>query len=366
MAFKLSPGGLPGLIKDAFSAITDDGSEPEGLTAEESATWRRVHGGPRTSGNPYGRGSTAQRRGEATGSAGQAGGDVGFGGGSLGGSQGNLSDFDPDLARERRSSGNYMGSMTPEERAAYEAWANSPVGAAVGGDFATYAEMQNPRTGAGRAPIAAPSTYQDQARARQQELIDQLHGVASGQTTTQAQQLFQQQVQQAQNNALSAASDLRDVGPGGQAQIARQNQDRIAMKGTQSAAMLKEQQQRAAMDALTKLYEAQRNGDLNQADIDASNTLGNRALDDLLGTNTAGNRYNMALGETGIANAYTDANLGYGLEDSANNRALGQLGLQAGGVAASYLAQAGAGNSSNSNNQHANGMGYDIRDEGDK
>ena len=161
------------------------------------------------------------------------------------------------------------------------------------------------------APAPATSSYYDQARARQQALIDRLHGIATGQTKSPAQELYEQQVQQAQSQNMSTSASLRDVGPGGQRQIAQRNAGNITARGAEQGAILKAQQQQQAEMALAQLYEQQRTGDLGYADVLAEYELGLRELGDNMQTQgdnrnvlrairDSNRRFNMGASQLGI------------------------------------------------------------------
>ncbi len=197
--------------------------------------------------------------------------------------------------------------------------------------------------GGNRANVAAGSTFQDQARARQQALIDQLHGIATGRIKSPAMEQFEQQVQQAQNQSQGTSASLRDVGPGGQMQLAQQNQGNIQAQGIQNGAILQTQQQQQAEQALASLYEQQRNGDLGQADVNAQGTLGNNALNDMYGMNQFGLQYGIDTRNTQQAQDLARAKLGFGSADSQSSENKVGSALGAAGSLFGYLSNAGSG-----------------------
>ena len=232
-----------------------------------------------------------------------------------------------------------------------------------------------------RNNIMAPMDLQAQARQRQQALIDQLHGIATGQIKSPAQDIYEQQVAQAQNANTSQSSNLRDVGAGGQMHIAEQNANTINQNGMQGGALLQKQQQQQAEQALAQLYQQQREGDLTGAKINAEGILGNNSLNDINDMNNSGNQL------TGTLNRYNNladqgnARLGVSAANAISTRGKVEDVAGAAGGLFGYLQQAGAGNSSSDNRygenttNYGNNTGYtsdgkqrgfDIRDNGDK
>lgn len=210
-----------------------------------------------------------------------------------------------------------------------------------------------------RPNIAAPSNFYDESRARQQALIDQLHGIATGQTETAATTLFKQQLQQAQNQNMGTSASLRDVGPGGQAQIAQQNAATIAGQGIEQGNILKLQQRQQAENLLANLYASQRQGDLSRADIDAQNELANRGLNDLLGTSDEGRAINTSI-DNANRNFNTSAGM-LGIQGGALTAGtkLG-WGVQGAATMADYLGRANQGNQNS--NRSATASLYDEED----
>jgi hypothetical protein len=234
--------------------------------------------------------------------------------------------FMTDEEREIRQRSNHHGdlegtgtnSAPPGSTATYDGAALSPWDA-----YNPNALPQNTQ----RNNIFAPSTYQDQARARQQALIDQLHGIASGSIKSPAQQLFEQQVGQAQNQAVGTAASLRDVGPGGQQQIAGQNQ------GTQ----LQTEQRAAAEQALAGLYGQQRQGDLGLAQTQAEGLLGNNALNDNYNSAAIARLLGIDLADTDRQQSRARADLGFDVDQQAQQARLLQGLAGAGGTAFDYI-----------------------------
>lgn len=252
-----------------------------------------------------------------------------------------------------------MAALTPEEREIIARQRAGQPGAVpqvqgVGMDRAPSLDYRAPagapaQTPNARAParsdIAAPTSYLDQARARQQMLIDRLHGIASGQVKSPAQELFEQQMQQTQNQSAGSSASLRDVGPGGQMQIAQQNDDVLAGQGVEQGAILKQQQMQQAEYALAQLYEQQRQGDLGLAGINSQNTLANRGLNDLYGINQAQNTYNADVRNAQQQADLARAKLGFSSADSASTGAKALAGVESGAAMFDYLRRAGAGSS---------------------
>lgn len=195
-----------------------------------------------------------------------------------------------------------------------------------------------------RNDIMAPANYQAQARARQQALIDQLHGIATGQLKSPAQDIYEQQVQQAQNQNTSQSSDLRDVGAGGQMHIAQQNANTMSLQGMAGGARLQAQQQQQAESALAQLYEHQRQGDLAGARIGAEGTLGNNNLNDSRNTSAIDRLLGVNIADTNRQGEFARADLGYDTEQQAQNGQTGRMVAEGAGTLFDYLGKAGAGN----------------------
>lgn len=217
-----------------------------------------------------------------------------------------------------------------------------------------------------RLPIVGAFDYQAQARARQQALIDQLHGIATGKIKSPAMEQFEQQVVQAQNQSMSNASSLRDVGPGGQRQIAAQNAAAIQGQGIQNSAILQTQQQAVAEQQLVRLYEQQRAGDLSVAESQARGVIGNRGLDDALNTRNFNRLYNFqeaaALRQQDFARAVLGFDTGQQAQTRSTTMATGELV----GTGFDYLRRARGDEPDAVDNTTRPSRGYDIRNEGDK
>ncbi len=244
-----------------------------------------------------------------------------------------------------------MAFMTPEERDALElrrsADANNTgrvpaqqvptAGAVLPGSGAAAALDTS------RPAIGAQTALQDQVRAKQQALIDQLHGIATGAIKSPAMQAFEQQVTAAQSANMGVSGSLRDVGPGGQAQIAQQNAGKIQGRGIEQGAILQAQQKQAAEQALAQLYQDQRQGDLGQAGINANAQLGNQSLDDLLGMNTDARNLNTSVQNTN--RRFNSASNLLGISNSGlDNGDKLAMGVGAAATAFDYLGNAVGGN----------------------
>ena len=168
----------------------------------------------------------------------------------------------------------------------------------------------------------APDTNQVQARNQQQALIDKFHGLATGRIKSPAQEMFEQQVQQAQQRNRGQSASLRDAGPGGQGQIAQQNAEMIQGRGNEQGAIIKQQQMQQAEKALTGLYAQMRSGDLDQAGLAAQNSLGVSNLDDLYNMNNAQMNYNNDMLSTDLQEDAANASLGFGVEEGAQQTAM--------------------------------------------
>lgn len=196
-----------------------------------------------------------------------------------------------------------------------------------------------------RPGIAANTSYQEQMRARQQALIDRLHGIATGQTKSPAQELFEQQVGQVQNQNIGTSASLRDVGPGGQQAIAAQNRDSIQGQGIEQGAILQLQQKQQAESALAQLYEQQRQGDIANAGILSEQELTNRRLDDSRNLSEIERLYGVDVRNTNQQQNVANARLGFGIADDQSYKDKVGAIAQGGAAAFGYLQQAGAGNS---------------------
>lgn len=194
--------------------------------------------------------------------------------------------------------------------------------------------------------IAGPArdrTYYDQMRARQQALIDRLHGISTGQIKSPAQELFEQQLGQAQNQNVGTSASLRDVGPGGQRQIAAQNAGVIQGQGIEQGNILKLQQQQQAEMALAQLYEQQRQGDMAFAAGESDQKLGDRQLNDSYANAQLMRLYGTNVANTARATSRAGSDLGEANAAAANSMRLvnDAAGLAAGGFG--YLEKAGGG-----------------------
>lgn len=215
----------------------------------------------------------------------------------------------------------------------------SPPGAGGGGPNAGW----DPR--APRPAIGANTSYQDQMRARQQALIDRLHGIATGQTKSPAQELFEQQVGQTQNQNLGASASLRDVGPGGQQRVAAMNRDKIQGQGIEQGAILQLQQKQQAEQAMAQLYQQQRQGDINNAGNLSDAELMNRRLDDTRNLSEIERLYGVDVRNTNQQQDVANARLGFGIADDQSYKDKVGAVIQGGAAGFGYLQQAAAGKS---------------------
>lgn len=272
---------------------------------------------------------------------------------------------------------------SPDEQPGQQVPSASPASFPRAPGSGPVAPAANPFAAINRPGIAANYDFQAQARARQQALIDQLHGIASGKIKSPAMEQFEQQVVQAQNQSMGNASRLRDVGPGGQAQIAARNAEAIQGQGIQSAALLQTQQQAAAEQQLARLYEQQRAGDLSEADSRSRGILGNRGLDDSLNQQEFGRMYGLEVDSARRSADRARADLGFDVDQQAQNRSTANAAVQGAGTAFGYMSNA-MGNGGGANQGTDSLVGgwqdpaasewkpyttssfYDIRDEGEK
>lgn len=176
----------------------------------------------------------------------------------------------------------------------------------------------------GRALPQYNSQYQDQSRAAQDALIQQLHAAAQGSMDTAAQQQLRQNVHTAQGQVAGAAAARGNFGGAGAGmRYARQAQGQIGAQGDMAAQVLKLQEQQAAQALLAQMYQQQQGQDVTQANDLAQTALRSQGLMD---------QYYQGLGSLAQQGAV-------GQQQFNIDSALAQLGLnaQAGQIAQGWM-----------------------------
>lgn len=171
------------------------------------------------------------------------------------------------------------------------------------------------------------------ARTTQDRLIQQMQNIARGGDSP-AMQAQRDAFNNARGQAMSLASNQRNVGAGAALRGGRQQQDLLTTQQGPQAALLQAQQQQAAQQALQALYQQQRQQDLALADMTGQGRLKNQSLNDsfLTGVIKGGLGYEMGGWEQDMDQAR--ATLGFDLESQSMLQSLTQqmLGAGAGAV----------------------------------
>lgn len=158
--------------------------------------------------------------------------------------------------------------------------ANYAAGWNQGNDYQDYYKNEMSRA-QGRGNIAFNNANEQESRQAQQALIQQLHGLAQGDTSfSTAQKELQGNARLASGNAAGLVAARGNYGDGGVAMRAAQQQQQSIRAGAQDASTaLQAQEQAAAQALLGQLYASQQAGDIqaatNAAQIGTQNKYGN-------------------------------------------------------------------------------------------
>lgn len=192
----------------------------------------------------------------------------------------------------------------------------------------------------------------EQARVRQQQVIQALQRQASGDPNSLAQQQLQSMYAQAQAQQASLGSTMRGQDAGAAMRGIRSGQQGIQRGLAGDQAMLQAQEQRAAQALLAQLYGQQHEQDIGQADAAARGQLQGNALNQAMQQfYTSG-----AVGRLGSNYQYGSdverARLGFDLEardlEERNRRAMYEAAATGAGTLQSIIGSYGRGTSNNS------------------
>lgn len=253
---------------------------------------------------------------------------------------------EPGLNQNGVSGINSPGGLTPGPAAGYtgneDQMAAYRAGVYQGGG--NYQVPGGPPGMVQRPGIFAPTSFQDAARAQQQALIDQLHGIASGKTYTPADIALLNSYNTAKAGAGSVTGNFRDVGAGAAARVASNQSAQLGNQQQVDAGVLKAQEQNQANALLAQLYNQQRGQDLQQAGQNANAQLGNSGLDDQ--ANMANTLLQMGIDvrNTNQANSYARALLGLDQQGAAIDANKVQSGVNSAATLLGYLKDTGGSN----------------------
>jgi hypothetical protein len=194
---------------------------------------------------------------------------------------------------------------------------------------------------AGFQPQNTPysTTNQDQARTRQQQVIQDLQRAAMGDPNSRAQQQLKQGYDAAQSQQASLGSTMRGQSAGAAMRGVHAGQQGIQRGLAGDQQMLQVQEQQAAQQQLAQLLAQQQGQDTAQAQGMAQNSIGNAGLNDAMsqfyfgagaGTDIA---HQQLQGERGRANLGFDLE-GRSIDDKFYQQLMG-FGAGAAGTAAS-------------------------------
>lgn len=197
----------------------------------------------------------------------------------------------------------------------------------------------------GLRPMAPTPMLENRAdsRARQQKLLDQLHGLASGNgfANSAAGQALNQQYQAAAAQNMSNAGSARNIGTGALQRQTMENATQLAGEQRADTQMLKAQQMQSAEQMLAQLYAQQRAGDLANEKFFADTTNQRNRLDDNLSNFYLQSGIGGALEDYNIKDETARANLGLDLEAEAMDATKWDRLLQGLGSVAGYAQKAG-------------------------
>lgn len=204
------------------------------------------------------------------------------------------------------------------------------------------AAMYGTRPGAG-----SDSGNQNAARQYQDQLIQSLHTLASGDRNSAAQQSLRQGYDAARGQARSLATTRRNVGAGAaQRGAQRQSENLTAQQSGQSEALML-QQQRAAEQALAQLYAQQRAQDIAYAQQNAQTQLSNTAMNQQAQQQAAQLGLGYDLGQQNQGGQLASAQLGFNLNQQDINQqymnALAGAGAAGAATAGQVFGSWGAG-----------------------
>lgn len=220
----------------------------------------------------------------------------------------------------------------------------SGMGVGTPGHNATNPAVNNSYGGTQNTNISAPTGYQDQARALQQSLLDQLHGVASGSVDTAAEKMLRQQYGNAMANNSGQSTNVRNADAAAVARSTRNTNSQLQGQQVGDAHSLQMQQAAQANAMMAQLY-GQMNG--QQGDYAALQGMQgnvNDLLNNTRGMNGFGNSMNQSIGNRQFATDQANTQLGIYGNTTAMNNANNSTMLQGGAAGLGALAQMYNGN----------------------
>lgn len=180
-----------------------------------------------------------------------------------------------------------------------------------------------------------------QSRGSLESLIQQFHDIASGRTKTEAEQVFEQQYQNAQASAYSNMLGLEGVDPGEALRLRAQQAGAIQARREQDRRVLREQITDQAKQQEAGLTGVLAQGDEATANLDALYNQGMSALDWEEKTGQATRAWDKAKGDYGLAvTGAKNARGDYG-RDSAFWQGLAGNVAELGGTTAAYGQKSG-------------------------
>lgn len=191
--------------------------------------------------------------------------------------------------------------------------------------------------GAQRPGVDFQTGNQDQARLRQQQVIQDLQRAALGDPNSRAQQGLRDAYGSATSQQSSLGSTMRGQSAGAAQRSIAAGQQGIQRGFAGDSQMLQIQEQQAAQQMLAQLLAQQQAQDIAQAQGMAQGTLGSQAQDDALRQFYLGGAGAMDLAATERQNQIGRAQLGFNDAQSALTQRLVNGGLQAGATAAGVL-----------------------------
>lgn len=214
------------------------------------------------------------------------------------------------------------------------------------GDYWRNFYMQ--QLGASRPGVAFQTGNQDQARARQQQVIQDLQRAAMGDPNSRAQQGLRDAYGSATSQQSSLGSTMRGQSAGAAQRSIASGQQGIQRGFAGDSQMLQLQEQQAAQAMLAQLLAQQQGQDITQAQGLAQGQLGSQGLDDARRQFYMQGGIQGSLSESQLAQDRARAQLGFDLEgqdiaNAYNRRFMGAAQTAAGTLASMPWGQSGGG-----------------------
>lgn len=167
-------------------------------------------------------------------------------------------------------------------------------------------------------PNVKPKTsYEDQARALQQSMIDQLHGIENGTVQTGAQKLLAQQYQNARNAQASTGANVRNQGAGSVAQQTALGQQDLNAGQVGDTQIARITESNRAREMISQLYGSMNGQDSDLAGQLASIQNANNLLTGKEDMSLFGDNLRRVLNQNTIARDRASTNLGLDLDKQA-------------------------------------------------